>query len=139
MPIHKFVKEPLRGKVVEDRLNRSTVKAHPVEFMPKRVDGKIIVFAQEDIRIGWDPKMIELGLHVEIRKAPFFVSLPNELRHQKFGLINSIITESYDNVIVSIGKVGVSDNLGSHSILGRRRRGVSAEGVQSFPRVHHCV
>ena len=56
--------------------------------MPKRVDENIIVLAQEDLRSGWDPKMIELGLSAEIRKAPFYISLSNELRHQRYGLIN---------------------------------------------------
>lgn len=88
--------------------------------MPKRVDGRIVVYAQQDLRVGLDPKMIVLGLSAMIGRAPIWVSLPNELRHRKLGLINSVVMESCDNIVVSIGYMGD----GNGNMMGRRRRAI---------------
>ena len=116
MPVHKFINLERRMSIEKEK---SKIKAHPVEFMPKRVDGRIVVYAQKDLRIGLDPKMIALGLSATIGRAPFWVSLPNELRHRKLGLINSVVMESCDNIVVSIGYMG---DYGNGNMMGRRRR-----------------
>lgn len=121
MPVHKFITSQRRNNPRLDLIEKSKVIPHTnLEHPPTRVGNRIIVYAQKDIKIGWDPKMITLGVEASIAHSPIFVSLPQELRHRRLGLINSIIAESCDNIIVSIGLM--SDPTSTSSINARMRR-----------------
>ena len=89
MPVHKFI-------------------------TPQRSSNLRIVYAQKDMKIGWDPKMLSLGIEASIAQTPIFVSLPQELRHRRLGLINSIIAESCDDIIVSIGVISDASPQSTH-------------------------
>lgn len=104
MPVHKFITPQRRNNLRLDLIEKTKVIPRTnLEHSPTRVGNKIIVYAQKDMKIGWDPKMITLGVEASIAQTPIFVSLPQELRHRRLGLINSIIAESCDDIIVSIG------------------------------------
>lgn len=104
MPVHKFITSQRRNNPRLDLIEKSKVIPRTnLEHPPMRVGNRIIVYAQKDMKIGWDPKMITLGVEASIAQTPIFVSLPQELRHRRLGLINSIIAESCDDIIVSIG------------------------------------
>lgn len=102
MPVHKFITP--KSKLSHASLEKTKVIPHGgVEFPPTRVGEKIFVYAQKEMKIGCNPTMIALGMGASIAQTPIFVSLPNELRHRRLGLINSIVAESCDNILVSIG------------------------------------
>lgn len=104
MPVHKFITPQRRSNLQLGSIEKTKVIPRSgLEHPPTRVGNKIIVYAQKDMKIGWDPKMLSLGIEASIAQTPIFVSLPQELRHRRLGLINSIIAESCDNIIVSIG------------------------------------
>lgn len=101
--VHKFISPPQRKMP-----RRETTKVFPhttLEHPPMRVGNKIIVYAQKDMKMTWDPKMLALGIGASIAQTPIFVSLPQELRHRRLGLINSVIAESCDDIIVSVGVI----------------------------------
>ncbi len=122
MPVHKFITPQRRSNLRS--IEKTKVFPHDnLEYPPMRVGKQIFVFAQKDMKIGWDPKIITLGIGASIAQTPIFVSLPQELRHRRLGLINSIIAESCNDIIVSLGYM--PDPAIAKSLLGRRRRDVN--------------
>ncbi len=102
MPVHKFINPQRRSNL--RLINKTRVIPHDnLEHPPKRVGDKIIVYAQKDIKMTCDPKLISLGIGASITQTPISVSLPQELRYRRLGLINSVIAESCDDIVVSVG------------------------------------
>lgn len=102
MPVHKFI-NPQRSSNLR-LIEKTKVILHDnLDYPPKRVGDKIIVYAQKDMKMICDPKLISLGIGASITQSPISVSLPQELRHHRLGLINSSIAESCDDIIVLVG------------------------------------
>lgn len=121
MPVHKFI-TPKRK--LSQSVEKTKIIPHGgVEFPPTRVRERIIVYTQKEMKIGCDPIMITLGMGAVIAQTPICISLPNELRHRRLGLINSIVVESCDDILVSIGLMP-GPPFGT-SLMGRRRRDAS--------------
>ncbi len=102
MPVHKFITKQQKSNILQLGLTK-VIPHTTLEHPPIRDGNKIIVYAQKDMKMTCDPKMLALGIGANITQKSLTISLPQELRYRRLGLINSVIAESCDDIIVSVG------------------------------------
>lgn len=100
MPIHKFITKRLPHREERPIMWRF----HDVEHMPIQYNTyKFGFLAQQDLKI--QPRttlMIQIPIGCTLRRGLVFVTLKNELRLKGLLIPDAVISESVENIVVSL-------------------------------------